>query len=106
MCQRLLLEAVGQLQHFTRLHLQGSLQEYYPPAAAERFAPVTASTALRSLNLSHVQCAAGVWQHMLPPDRQLPRLPQLVLDQPRRVTVTQRPAQQPMSTGSSAAAWH
>lgn len=67
-------ELLFHLQHMqlTTLELECTMQDKRGSAAA--YSALSASTKLQSLNICWCELPAGLWQHVFPADRQLPRL--------------------------------
>jgi hypothetical protein len=70
------------LQQLTYLNLHRSLgvhisEQGAPEPAAAAYAAITASSRLQHLDISQAILPTGVWQHVLPTDRQLPHLREL-----------------------------
>jgi hypothetical protein len=76
---RQLLSNLEPLQQLTHLDLKSTLHslEVEPPARA--YSALTASSKLQYLNISGGMLPAGVCQQLVPPDRQLPNLRELVM---------------------------
>jgi hypothetical protein len=69
-----LLSHLHPLQHLTYLDLKKSLRRHDPSPPATAYSALTASSKLRHLGISFCTLPAGVWQHILPAGRQLPKL--------------------------------
>jgi hypothetical protein len=52
----------------------------FPPASATAFSALTASSKLQHLNIADCMLPAGVWQHVFPAGRRLPRLHTLLME--------------------------
>jgi hypothetical protein len=71
-----LMAHLQHVQQLTYLNLRGSLWNCAPvPAAA--YSSLTANSKLQHLDISDCVLAAGAWQHVFPPGRQLPALREL-----------------------------
>jgi hypothetical protein len=69
-----LLSRLQPLQQLTYLDLRKSLRSQDPSPPAAAYSALTASSKLRHLGVSFCTLPAGVWQHILPAGRQLPKL--------------------------------
>jgi hypothetical protein len=74
-----LLSQLQQLTQLEHLDLTNSLNGDVSNPPAADFSALTASSKLQHLSLTHTMLPEGVWQHVFPAGRQLPRLQSLDL---------------------------